>query len=107
MKIQQQFPKQPATREFHARQAETELVANNSISPAQSPSEFAAALVRCLQELNGRLENVRYRLFGDETDPQAPADKSECVPPIAPTLEKAHWLASSAIEQLNSIQSRL
>jgi hypothetical protein len=77
------------------------------LPPAQSPTEFAARLAVGLAEINGRLENLRYRIFQDETKPSSPPPDPDLQVPLQPTLEKAHWEMNEAIRQLNEIQTRL
>ena len=79
---------------------------SSPLPPAQSPTEFAARLAVGLAEINGRLENLRYRIFQDETKPSSPPDP-DLQAPLQPTLEKAHWEMNEAINQLNDIHTRL
>lgn len=74
---------------------------------AQTPTEFATALVQGLESLNGHLAELRYALFRDEGEPSTPAELAADRFSLLDSLAKAHWLMSSASEQLGNTLRRL
>lgn len=74
--------------------------------PAQRPSELAAAVLQQAEELNSRLENLRYRLYGD-SDPKEQSAPTPAEMSIEATIQAAHFSLNQAISQLDAIQNRL
>jgi hypothetical protein len=77
-------------------------------APAQTPTQFANALVDQSREINVGLRQLRNRLFGDdEAQDVGPNEPKEAAPNQLDTLAKAHWGLNQAREQLEAIHNRL
>jgi hypothetical protein len=74
--------------------------------PAQTPSEFAAAVVEQVNEVNGRLQNLAYRLYGEETGKE-PASGPQPEMSLENRIQCAHAGLVEALSRLDAIQNRL
>lgn len=78
--------------------------------PAQKPTDFASLTVILANELNDRLVNLRFRLFGDQQSPAGealPGQPDRTEPSLESLVQRAHYLVNEAILQIDAIQNRL
>lgn len=85
------------------------LAGSVTAAPAQKPTEYAQFLLNQAGEMNDRLKNLRFRLFGD-SDIEAPASSGGTLKPegsLEAMIQSVHFMLSTALVQLDGIQNRL
>ena len=74
-------------------------------APAQTPTEFAQSTFRQANEINDRLANLRYRLFGD-LDERPPNSESKEMS-LEALIQATHLSLNETLGQIEGIQGRL
>jgi len=76
--------------------------------PPQKNTEFAMHNAEMAESLNLSLEQLRYRLFGDDLSPNGKSGPEQTdVPPLLSLAERTHFELDRANAQISAIHDRL